>query len=1607
MECKASAAKDGASDKEVRSSSAEQRRPSHLPVFDPVTYEEIWRQDEEQHLFAYPVKQASGVIWLSGRAFLVGTPAGVDVSLARRFPNNVVLLSWAHSHIAGFGDYAAAWLQKAPPEASLAVWTSDWIWEHVLDMFPNSELPISRLRPVIFDVDHIEHFAPRTTLSMAYSVGRSSPELYAHFRLLDSHLVVGLDRALPGSAPPLGLPVVSAYQTLMSRIYDWYPQSHELMAPMLQRRIKQLSDASILAPLSCARGAWWYRFSLSAGTVERVLHPDCGKGNSSGGACRPGDACQYTSEFIAAGKEFAQEVCRRSIYGGFSPPDLPSSEEVDACDQWNRQNFLSFDSCPKIPAAAAPPDEPLQQGIGESIPVSLVIGCGAPPTRWHGKINPDRRIVLGGQDVSVLESKLRQYIAQKQDRSGVFSNLVYVLVSPATESLVREELARIWREFKSPLDGAEYRILRNRVVPRFEKPKTGGLRCFRQNDDGFQYNPAGHFDLLWCIKNDDRMKGLFYYTNLTNLGINVTPEVAVLRSHLAETKADAVFELVPHDDSKNGMGAGSYWVERSERQMALIKPVYCGEEQEGRGWQGDRNRVVSDIHASGLYMSTGSVLIDAESIRKHWDDLNKLPWYARRRRPLRTPSSNRDDELRWSVQLERDLDQITWAKNVKCSGVVISPPNQRRRFFAVKRESDLYQKSYTELRELYLGLPRFGAGSASPVFPPHAPLALVPNEQHDPWGNDLLRFLKKLPQSDIQVSETWESSAYPLGMSHVERNTLESVPLSDVVPELTEKMNVMSKLLDCHGNLSIQIHPCERVCRVLSDAGRALQDNAGKEENFYVIHASEPSVFYLGLNADRVFETFGRKNASSQIDPFEDTLRQNEINIRIFAGSLLSKGMDEFVNSLHDSIAGKIRNSLSGQKILDLRKNANFPQTESALAGVLFILALRALREVLSTGRAEKKSDFNQVLLGYLNNVDTLKAGQVVRVEPGMIHAAGPGCYLAEASNQSDNTFRIFDHGREYEAEPRPMHYDEAAVALSDESFLDSEKQKRLICTPRNENAGVLVPMRILHQDLLEAGHSFRCPRDPTHGHSVICTEGSIIISVRPEGGIPREMTIASAHAAYLRDSKDEFTIKSVKHHTSACAVICSISSPVTSQMAIKIGGTHVHFVFYAYPNPAEEETFLWYNKLHEKENLPLNFSWESRLRVFREELEKFRSKMLHMNSGNISLMTLSWPGPIWEQAGTARNQVRCVDTTWDHNSRMEAHVLGCEKTTLKDLVGGIQNINWESCLIMSLAAADIAAERKEFGGRLQDENGNTKPGLLLNFSSEICMAVAGKGDESVAFGDRNRDGGDLHINCIDQWLWFDPLTRDWFIQKTSPEDIGLSSDHKPHRRAIRLCDLLSTTAVVFRFLSEEIGKTFLEEQTTLSAKAVQQAQAAKLWLDELKKCWHETTTVLVNERATKFKDLIDKYRLHLNVATEEVFNWISRECREGNDVEHFIVEIGRDYGDLLAALYAEFDLSPFVELDPEEKLTSPKEKLTGPKKKLTIVLGGYGGVHFGSAECKASDLFVQTVNTELNFHLRARRVQFKADVVRAQASGSSTRLLRAGQWRNLIGGDK
>lgn len=72
-------------------------------------------------------------------------------------------------------------------------------------------------------------------------------------------------------------------------------------------------------------------------------------------------------------------------------------------------------------------------------------------------------------------------------------------------------------------------------------------------------------------------------------------------------------------------------------------------------------------------------------------------------------------------------------------------------------------------------------------------------------------------------------------------------------------------------------------------------------------------------------------------------------------------------------------------------------------------LSTEAIREAIEQGTLEDK-------LTHL----PVKAGDMVYVEAGTIHAIGPGVVILETQQYSDVTYRLFDYGR-----PRPLHLDQ------------------------------------------------------------------------------------------------------------------------------------------------------------------------------------------------------------------------------------------------------------------------------------------------------------------------------------------------------------------------------------------------------------------------------------------------------------------------------------------------------------------------------------------------------------------------------------------------------
>ena len=163
----------------------------------------------------------------------------------------------------------------------------------------------------------------------------------------------------------------------------------------------------------------------------------------------------------------------------------------------------------------------------------------------------------------------------------------------------------------------------------------------------------------------------------------------------------------------------------------------------------------------------------------------------------------------------------------------------------------------------------------------------------------------------------------------------------------------------------------------------------------------------------------------------------------------------------------------------------------------MLILAIQAFRESID---ALKSAGHNvdgvidqafksrqSPLLDFFHRLNSLKPGSVVRVPPGMIHAAGPGMYLVEASHDSDNTFRVFDYGREFDPlQGRDTHYTLAAAVLSDESIVDEGVELRHVRHQWSPDLSGNIDLKVFTAQELAQEKRIEIP--VKSGHAVLCT---------------------------------------------------------------------------------------------------------------------------------------------------------------------------------------------------------------------------------------------------------------------------------------------------------------------------------------------------------------------------------------------------------------------------------------------------------------------------------------------------------------------------------------
>ena len=151
------------------------------------------------------------------------------------------------------------------------------------------------------------------------------------------------------------------------------------------------------------------------------------------------------------------------------------------------------------------------------------------------------------------------------------------------------------------------------------------------------------------------------------------------------------------------------------------------------------------------------------------------------------------------------------------------------------------------------------------------PLLFEPNLLTTIWGGRKLRPFKGLEPTDEPKGESWEVSAIPTSVSIISNGIWKGRDLVSLIEEYPNeilgkavnekyqgKLPILVKFLDAKRDLSIQVHPDEKMAQ-------RLYGKRGKAEMWYVIDADADSHLIVGFNREISLEEYHRRIAEGTI----------------------------------------------------------------------------------------------------------------------------------------------------------------------------------------------------------------------------------------------------------------------------------------------------------------------------------------------------------------------------------------------------------------------------------------------------------------------------------------------------------------------------------------------------------------------------------------------------------------------------------------------------------------------------------------------------------------------------------------------------------------------
>jgi mannose-6-phosphate isomerase len=171
------------------------------------------------------------------------------------------------------------------------------------------------------------------------------------------------------------------------------------------------------------------------------------------------------------------------------------------------------------------------------------------------------------------------------------------------------------------------------------------------------------------------------------------------------------------------------------------------------------------------------------------------------------------------------------------------------------------------------------------------------------------------------------------------------------------------------------------------------------------------------------------------------------------------------------------------------------------------------------TTKSEVERAIREVRMEQLLNWVEVRAGEMIYVDAGTVHAIGPGSIIVETQQNSDTTFRLYDYGR-----PRELHIEQGLRATREQThagkvppgqaFSDSGKLQRNLLSS---------PCFVVDNFALKQPWQFQRPRHARRSAwCLVATRGCGV--VEHEGGAP--VTFAAGEAVIIPAAVNSFVLK-------------------------------------------------------------------------------------------------------------------------------------------------------------------------------------------------------------------------------------------------------------------------------------------------------------------------------------------------------------------------------------------------------------------------------------------------------------------------------------------------